>query len=177
MNEQTNPLIITGSHADVLLDIAAVPRCCNYDFMAIGLDAVDKYAWPVKWCATYHLADIPQIIERRTKLIGRVDFEIICHEKNENVAMAIADWWKPSGSSALLGVQAALLLGYERIILCGCPLTGRNEKSTDYSTFRDGWKERTKELAGCVRSMSGWTRDFLGSPDEQWLIGGVPCPR
>lgn len=190
-------LIITGSAPCVIDDLTALPRripaaddmaigldfmtalkseiprrILAADYMAIGLDAVDKYPWPIRYCATFHPAEIPQIRARREALIGRVDFAIISHERHEFVEIFVGDWWQPSGSSSLLGVQAALRMGYKRIILCGCPLAGQNDKGGKYEGFRTGWEARKKDLVDCVRSMSGWTADFLGKPTEEWLLSG-----
>lgn len=173
METQANILIVIGSAPGVQEDIASVPGPCPRDYMAIGMDAVSLSSAPLRWLATFHPAEIPEIMKRRTALIGHVDFTIISHERREHVAHCIDDWWKPSGSSALLGVQAALtVLGYRRIILCGVPLTGKNFAGGDYENFRKGWEPRLKELGGRVRSMSGWTADFLGRPDAGWLGGG-----
>lgn len=194
MDTPQKTLIITGSAPCMLDDLTVLatavsspspltgegrvrveclfPAPSECDFMAIGLDAVDKYGWPIKYVATYHPEDIPQILARREARIGRVDFTIICHVQCDHVDIVIKDYWTPSGSSALLGVQAALRMGYKRIILCGCPLIGKNDKGSKYESFRTGWEARKKELAACVRSMSGWTRDFLGAPTEEWLLSG-----
>lgn len=173
MNAQPNCLIVTGSHPDVLVDIAAVPRVRSFDFMAIGLDAVDTYAWPIRYMATYHPAEIPEIRRRREQAGGNTDYTVISHEWQPGVQ--VVEPLLPgerSGSSALLGTQAALKLGYDRVILCGCPLTGKNDKGGAYETFREGWKQKQALLAGRVRSMSGWTRELLGSPTEEWLLTG-----
>ena len=176
MTEQpTKPLIVTGSHADVLADIEAIPRFHAggpgaFDFMAVGLDAVDRYAWPIRWCATFHPVEIPSIRARREGRIGRVDFSIISHERRDGVDLFVPAWWTPSGSSALLAVQAAItLLGYRRVVLAGCPLTGKNAQGGDYENFHRGWEPRRKDLIPRVRSMSGWTAEFLGKPTEDWL--------
>jgi hypothetical protein len=63
-------------------------------------------------------------------------------------------------------------MGYQRIILCGCPLIGKNDKAGSYETFRRGWEARRQELEDRVRSMSGWTREYLGAPDREWLMTG-----
>ena len=164
-------LIITGSAPCVIDDLTALAMDdSRADFMAIGLDAIDKYCWPVKYVATYHPEDIPQILARREARIGRVDFAIVCHKRCKHVDIVITDYWQPSGSSALLGVQAALRLGYRRIILAGCPLTGKNDKGGKYENFRNGWEARRKEIGDHVRSMSGWTAEFLGWPTKEWLL-------
>ena len=169
-----NALAVTGSAPCVLADIAALPRVCSYDFLAVGMDAVHLYAWPVLYVATFHPADIPEIYRRRQVIGGNTDFKIISHERREDVHITIGDYWKPSGSSALLGVEAALRLGYKRIVLAGCPLVGKNPAGNDYNLdFRKGWEPRIDVLSGRVRSMSGWTREFLGAPTEEWLMEGL----
>jgi hypothetical protein len=170
MNEPVNRLIIIGSAPDVLIDIAGVPRALSYDFMAIGLDAVDKYRGPILYCATYHPVEIPEILKRREQAGGNLDYKIISMETRPGVDI-VEPFRPPSGSSSLLGTLAAIRMGYRRIILCGCPLTGKNAAGGTYETFRNGWEARANEFAGRVRSMSGWTREFLGAPMEEWLNG------
>ncbi len=170
MNEPTNHLIITGSAPDVLIDIAGVPRVCSYDFMAIGLDAVAKYAWPIKYMATYHPVEIPEIRKRREQAGGNTDYRVVSMEARDGVDI-VEPFRPPSGSSSLLGVLAALRMGYRRIILCGCPLIGKNAAAGNYETFQAGWIERADEFQDRVRSMSGWTKKYLGRPTEEWLNG------
>ena len=166
-----NILIITGAAPCVLDDLTALAMDDSMaDFMAIGLDAVDKYPWPIKYMATYHPVEILEIKARRESIGGNTDYIVISHESKEGVD--IIEPLLPgerSGSSALLGVQAALKLGYRRIILCGCPLTGKNSTGGAYETFHVGWEEKKKILKDCVHSMSGWTMEFLGAPTEEWL--------
>jgi hypothetical protein len=144
------------------------------DFMAVGLDAVHLYRWRIKYVSTFHPVEIPDIVRRRSEAGGNADFEIISHEQKPGVRICIPgdQWWKPSGSSALLGVQAAIeRLGYARIILAGCPLRGRNHDGNDYwQDFSAGWIAHRNDLGNRVRSMSGWTREFLGGPTASWLL-------
>jgi hypothetical protein len=171
--QQNSILIINGSAACVDQDLDAIHELIGElprDYMAIGLDAVDKHYWPIKYMATFHPAELPLIIQRRRDYGGNIDYEVISHEPRETVKHFISDWWKPSGSSALLGVQAAITrLGYKKIILCGCPMTGFNEKNNNYANFQQGWKARLKEVGDNVRSMSGWTMELLGAPTKEWL--------
>jgi hypothetical protein len=138
--------------------------------MAIGLDAVDKYTWPIKYVATYHPDEIPEIRKRRELFGGNTDYLMISQAPGPGVDI-VELYRPPSGSSALLGALAGLRMGYGRIILCGCPMTGVNVAGGKYDSFQEGWKALEKELAGRVRSMSGWTREFLGAPTEEWLKG------
>ncbi len=165
-----NILIITGSAPCVLQDIEAasfvIPAQAGIHYMGIGLDAVDKYTWPIKYVATYHPVEIPEIYVRRDKCGGNMDFQTISHERRPEVDIFIP-FEGPSGSSTLLGVFAALKLGYKKIILCGCPL-----EDDKYKSFQNGWKVHLDKYVGKVRSMSGWTREFLGAPTMEWLLDG-----
>jgi len=166
-------LIITGAALCVLDDLTVLAMDeTRADFMAIGLDAVNKYPWPIKYMATYHPVEIPEIKARRESIGGNTDYIVISHEQKPGV-----DIIEPllggecSGSSALMGAQAAVKLGYRRIVLCGCPMTGKSVKNDNYETFRAGWEQKKKFLNGRVRSMSGWTKELLGAPTEEWLNG------
>ena len=172
MNEPTKILIITGAAPCVQMDINALkfPEYCTVDWMAIGLDAVDKYTWPIKYMATYHPGEIPEIRKRREQAGGNLDYQVISMEVREGVDI-VEPFRPPSGSSSLLGALTGLRIGYKRIILCGCPMTGKDAAGGSYETFRPGWEAVKKELNGCVRSMSGWTQQFLGPPTEEWLNG------
>jgi len=169
MNEQKNILIIIGSAPCALQDIAAVPRLCDFDYLAVGLDAVDRYDCPVKYVATYHPAEIDQIRRRREAFGGNMDYLLISMERRPGVDI-VEPFEPPSGSSALLGTLAAIRLGYKRIILCGCPLTGKNAAGGDYENFRKGWAAKGSKLQDRVRSMSGWTAEFLGKPTDEWML-------
>lgn len=172
MGEQKPFLCVTGSHADVRNDIAAITKVGAWDYMAIGLDAVDKYLWPILYVATFHPQMISAVRERRRSVGGNIDYKVISHERHPGVDILVTDWWRPSGSSALLGAQAAICLGYRKIVLCGCPLTGKNSKGSSYETFRKGWEKNQARVKSYVRSMSGWTKDLLGEPTDLWLMGG-----
>lgn len=79
------------------------------------------------------------------------------------------------GSSGMLCVAVAFELGAERIVLAGVPLLktakhfddGRNWDEA--RQYQRPWQNRREILYGRVKSLSGWTRDLLGSPTEDWL--------
>lgn len=138
------------------------------DIMTIGKDC--EYSGHVDFFATYHPADIPTYRAKR-KLAGQnTDYKVICHVNEENrPADLVFRYEHPSGSSALLGTQAAIYSGYNKIVLCGCPMEGVNENNYSYSSFQKGWIKHKAGLENKVRSMSGWTAKFLGTPDKEWL--------
>jgi len=70
------------------------------------------------------------------------------------------EWAK--GTSTLLTTLAGLAMGYEPIILVGAPLSDERYKRLKH---QQTWLDFRGELIGKVFSVSGWTRDFLGSPE------------
>lgn len=158
-------LIIVGSAPCTQEDLGRLPQV-EADYMIIGLDAVEKYLGFAKYVATFHPGEIPQIIERRKKAGGNTDWQMISHEQKPGVDI-VTPHTGPSGSSAMLGIITGLKFGYEKIICCGCPLDGENK----YTAFRGGWTKRLDLIRDKVRSMSGWTRELVGEPTEEWLNG------
>lgn len=81
------------------------------------------------------------------------------------------DWY---GTSGLFGIEVALWLGAERIVLAGCPID-ETPHYYDGATlmpwlehYRDGWMASLPEIKGRVKSLSGWTREILGEPPSNW---------
>jgi len=79
------------------------------------------------------------------------------------------------GSSGLLAVKVSLTdLLFDRVILCGIPMTHtphfhKSEDDDlagwkDAESYRQGWLEALPHLRGRCFSMSGWTKELLGSP-------------
>lgn len=161
-------LVLIGCAPCLREDLANLPAI-QADYMAIGLDAVDKYYGEIRYIATNHKEDIPTIQrlmqERHESCGGNHEYLIIAPEKWQGVDI-VETYRPPSGSSALTGALAAIRLGYERIILCGCPLTGNAPEGNPYEAFRPGWEAKKDELIGKVKSMSGWTRELLGGPED-----------
>ena len=156
-------LIIIGSapcFGDDLLKV--LNKVWGWDYMAIGLDAIDKHLGHIGFMATYHPDDIKPAFSKREHVNGNTDYQVISHVEKEGVDI-VYPYKAPSGSSALLGVLAGIKLGYDKIILCGCPMDGA------YEQFRQGWQAHLDEYVGKVRSMSGWTKNFLGEPTGEWL--------
>lgn len=85
----------------------------------------------------------------------------------------------PLGSSGLLAVQVAQVLGVTRVILCGMPMTSTahfTESKENFGPFWyaaagywTAWAQHKEHLRGWVRSMSGKTKEMLGEPTLEWL--------
>ena len=154
--------------------------CSEFDVFAIGLDC--PYKGEIKYFATYHIEDIEAYKEKNPgdyKVISHTnDFIKYCNERNKrrkwvNATVDIVyPHEKPSGSSSLLGVKAAIKkLGYEKVVLIGCPMDVGNLESRkkSYTVFQKGWLYFKSDLVGKVKSMSGWTKELLGEPTEEWI--------
>lgn len=76
-----------------------------------------------------------------------------------------------SGSSGLFAAKVALVdLGFDRAVLCGIPLDKRPHffDGDDWKAaegFRSAWLNIPGNYRDRMRSMSGWTRTLLGSPE------------
>lgn len=179
MAPQKHILIIVGSAPCAGEDIANVLSLlgndyATADYMLIGLDAVENVRVPVQYFATYHPVDILPARERRAALGGNTDYLVISHRQYADAAGnplvdEIIPFTPPPGSSALLGVLAGLKMGYNKIIVCGCPLEGLTKKKSNYSKYQKGWLAKKAALGDSVRSLSGWTKEFLGEPTRGWL--------
>ena len=158
-------LLIVGSAPCLREDLAAFHALVAsgaYDVMAIGLDTAE-YPGRIDHVATYHSYELPQFYMRREAIGGNQDYEIHSQEQYRIWVNRLWPYDPPSGSSAMLGVEAGMGMGYEKIILAGCPLSGR------YDEFHPGWKVRYETIKDHVRSLSGWTKELLGAPTEEWL--------
>lgn len=77
-----------------------------------------------------------------------------------------------SGSSGLFAAKVALIdLGFDRAVFCGVPLThSPHFFDSKVWPFAHSYQEIIETLdpqyRARLRSMSGWTRDFLGSPEQ-----------
>lgn len=75
-----------------------------------------------------------------------------------------------SGSSGLFTAKFALIdMKCDGVIFCGVPLTKTphffDEDLWDCAIpYREEWKKIPNEWKARMRSMSGWTRDYLGAP-------------
>lgn len=113
-------------------------------------------------------------IRHQKRLFGP-DFTVHASKYIENMPY-VQHWWEDargSGGSAWGARKLAWLMGFDSVILCGCPLLPGNyagnkpgmimAKEQYISPYRDQIAEDTVWHHGCF-SMSGWTREFFGCP-------------
>lgn len=182
--------VILGTAPDLeadLDDLAAISTGNGFDFIAVGLDCADRYLGRIEHAVSYHPKEFAAFRERRVKVGGNLDYMTHSHSDNGKPDR-VWPYMAPSGSSAMLGVEVALGLGYRKIIVAGVSLYDK-----DYKRFQVGWKIRfdgrredyTNELKlrtypegvinalrdqkDRVRAMSGYPREILGAPTGEWL--------
>lgn len=145
----------------------------RYQYLAVGVDCADRYLGRIDHAVSYHPREfkayekdnkiMPGFYERRQAAGGNLDYQTHTHSRPE-LGHRVWPYFSPSGSSAMLGVEVALGLGYDKIIVCGCPLTDKG-----YARFQKGWDARLDKIKDKVRAMSGYPRQLLGAPTEEWL--------
>lgn len=80
-----------------------------------------------------------------------------------------------SGSSGLFAVKVAIEQGFDRIVLCGVPMDGKQSHFFDktpwseVTAFTEAWTIANPFIRDVTRSMSGNTKDWLGYPTKEWL--------
>jgi predicted SAM-dependent methyltransferase len=82
----------------------------------------------------------------------------------------LKDW---GGSTGMFAYQVARSYGH-KVIFCGVPMNNepnyfRKQRWTAVTAFTRAWQARHPEMKPYARSMSGWTAELLGQPDEEWL--------
>lgn len=176
--------LVLGGAASVMADAEAALAMFRPDAVfAVNNMIVD---WPdrLDFACTLHperTADWPGIeeaIRRRCVIHGRNRPETWGHKPARGIDRFTNDW---RGSSGLFAVRVALHEGFTRIVLAGVPMSVQphyfdRRAWAQAGAFHKGWRQYRAQLLPHVRSMSGWTADFLGKPTIEWLAGTTPEP-
>lgn len=91
---------------------------------------------------------------------------------------------RTQGSSASAAILAANIMGFDEVILCGCPMNGGdgyfndgrtaqgnpcqprfgyNIKKSSLKSHQNGFLKAVRDVTASVYSMSGWTKEQIGS--------------
>ncbi len=183
---QSGPVLLIGSAACVWED-AAQWRNQGWPVAAVNRIGID---WPgelAHWCSWHHeLLPLWAMVRSPYMDNGRLcrgPMQTQFHSTRP-VPGGNSTAWSfrlKRGNSTMFALMVLLALGYEKVIMAGCP----HDASGYY--FRAPWVPRVDygvqagretwcEAAATffqdrVRSMSGWTRELLGEPDTEWLHG------
>lgn len=170
------PLVVIGTGPTMWEDISKI--CVDCDYMAINKASV-LYTSKIKYMASLHWENIKLMRRERKNAGGNSDYTTFSKIKDEGVDK-VFHFLLMSGSSGLYGIMIGQVLGYQKIILCGIPLT--KDKGLELSNgampsldvgvgiFQDNWiRYKSLGILDNVRSYSGFTKDLLGYPTNKWI--------
>ncbi len=171
-------------------DVMAMGRSLNaYPGNVMHWGNVDAYE-AIWWAENLPLKNNGKMPIRHTLGEHRgfdVDWEIIDEIKFEKGDNSM--WY---GSSALFCVYIALALGYEKIILAGCPMDSKGWWFFDEREVGPRWQGECfmaflefakKSESYKVKSLSGYTAQIVGHATKAWASGlihpfqGSQCTR
>ena len=102
-------------------------------------------------------------------------------QKHVGVPMTVWDVRVKGGTTGLFAAQVGIMLGYDKIVLAGVPMTNTGHfydppdtiiGAHDCRQNRILWAQAKQEVFDDkVRSVSGNTKAWLGAPTEDWLNG------
>lgn len=184
---------ILGSSHCMMGDLATARMRCRgeADVWAVKFAGV-KYPGELKGWASLHVEKFaPLLGQRRENKYPDPEFCVVHRARKPDEKWPLLSgvtvvvqpeflWGEGSnsGSSSLYAVKTCIQLGYERIVLCGCPMdadsehmepNGKARFAKAAESFKRGWTSAFPEINGKVKSMSGWTRALLGEPEEGWF--------
>lgn len=163
-----------GGAACLSKDVAAVP--IEYHGVIACNDAGVWWSGELDAWATLHPENMEEWVARR-RSNGLPDAKkIISHSvgRRGSGVNVLTDLKFPgmkyAGSSGLFMAKVALVdLGFDGVLLCGVPLTKTPHFFDDVKwdcseQYREEWSHIPDRYRVRMRSMSGWTRNFLGGP-------------
>lgn len=133
--------------------------------------------WIVHHWVTLHPKELPHLMALRLVRHYGMDIKPVTHSNKPHSAVDHA--WEMANygaNSGFYAAEVALVMGYDRIILAGCPADNtphfydppwRKTTAGDSHVLK-AWRleiMRNGEIRSRVRSLSGWTRDLLGAPE------------
>lgn len=165
--------LVLGGAACVWADALAAAKLFKPDIVIALNDMIPRWPAHIDCAATLHPDNLPGWLdERRTRGLSGPG-EVWSYRMAPRVQKITPDW---RGSSGLLGVKVALIaLHTTGAVVAGVPLDRtdhfvRGKPWGDAYAFFPGWLAHERDIKHRARSMSGWTRKFVGEPDADWLV-------
>jgi len=176
--------LVLGGGAGVWDEVLTLEALLGHQWSELIVAANDVGAhWPRElhhWC-TLHPQKMKGWMQKRADY-GFSNGFVTWGRNVKHCDRSIHEMW-PGGSSGLLAVQVACVVGATHVVLCGVPMTATPHfRESTEEHIVDGarlwrhadkhwraWERERERLQPIVRSMSGRTRDMLGAPDATWL--------
>jgi len=168
IDPSSSKAVILGGGETLWPDLAQVGDVAERIVIAIN-DSGVAYKGRIDYWVSLHPEKLPGWMAKRT---GNQNYETVCHKerRGSRVDHMVPELWR--GSSGLYAAQFAVNnIGCTDVILCGISMTptGHFFDSDPWrhcQKYRRGWKEALPSIQGRVTSLSGWTREILGSPSH-----------
>lgn len=96
------------------------------------------------------------------------------HSKVKYEVGRVPSW---GGSSGMLACTLCIAMLDCDAVLAGVPMQADAAHYHDDTPWTDAvhyhghWRRYLDKLKGRIKSMSGWTQELLGAPDEEWIRG------
>ena len=168
---------VLGGGKAVWEDLEAARQLGQADMIVACNHAGRDAPFHVDHWASMHPDLFPKWVAER-RAAGRPDAGKLWGARHRQHRAAIAcepiESW--GGSSGLLCVTVALQLGCTHIILCGVPMHQNaahydrvDKKWIEARQYWGSWERWLPQMHGKVKSFSGQTFHWLGSPTREWL--------
>ena len=167
--------LVLGSASCLPDDVAAAPPFAG---VVAAKDAAWWWPGPLDAAVGFHPQEWPRILSLRAQRCYPAPDRVVSFwsPRRSLTSAEWAEWQFPggsgNGSSGLFAAKVALVdLGFDRVTLCGVPLTVTDHITGPDTPFRNAldwrkaWADLAPEWRARMRSMSGWTRQLLGGPD------------
>lgn len=174
--------VILGGADNLGSDLAAALKLFTPDIVIATNHAGKDYEGHVDHWVTMHPEKMMAWVTERHKAkrpaAGQLWKPQERHNPNGLDFRNVPSW---GGGSGLLAVTVAVRALKVRAVLCGVPMQAALSHYDDKK--KQPWREcpvyikswmipkRHAEYKDYIRSMSGWTREFLGHPTREWLDG------
>lgn len=171
--------VVFGRAAGVWDELVQARKLCNFDIVIGVGHAVCDYPGKVDhwvsfhtellkpfWVRTRHERGYPDVPNFWTTLHGGRARSTLTNIQTVDVN---------GGSSGLIAAMVAVgPLNADKVVLCGIPMqvSAQYDNTTPWreaDKHQAAWRAYLPQLAGRVKSMSGWTQELLGAPTKEWL--------
>lgn len=174
----TRPIALILGGADCLkADMDAALALFTPTVIIATNNAGFDYPGPLDHWATMHPEKMPEWVKRRRKN-GYPDAGTLWHPRIRTPPNGLDMRDCPhfnGGGSGLFAISVCIRALQMRGVLAGVPMQVERAHYDDPKPWTDGanylksWRSHLREYEGRIKSMSGWTRELLGGPDQGWL--------
>lgn len=171
--------IVIGGASCVWEDVEKARRLFEPDAFLVTNDMTVLWPERIDYMCSLHPEKILEWLNHRNKHGFAPPGEVWSHKQggprgvlHRGVDRTTPDW---AGSSGLFACKVAIEQDFKKIVVCGVPILAnslhivRNKHWSAAVAFQSGWKRNKHFLKDKVRSMSGWTKEFLGEPTPEWF--------